>query len=73
MAIRGDNEGFASTPLEEKGAHHEDSYFPLSDENASEFKDTDAEFNLFVTSPGDLRDLGRLFRYEPRRSPGLIA
>ena len=29
-------------------------------------------FNLFVTSPGDLRDLGRLFRYEARRSPGLI-
>ena len=27
----------------------------------------------FVTSPGDLRDLGRLFRYEARRSPGLIA
>ena len=30
-------------------------------------------FNPFVTSPGDLRDLGRLFRYEARRSPGLIA
>ena len=29
--------------------------------------------NPFVTSPGDLRDLGRPFRYEPRRSPGLIA
>ena len=29
--------------------------------------------NPFVTSPGDLRDLGRLFRYEARRSPGLIA
>ena len=30
-------------------------------------------FNPFVTSPGDLRDLGRPFRYEARRSPGLIA
>ena len=29
--------------------------------------------NPFVTSPGDLRDLGSLFRYEARRSPGLIA
>ena len=28
--------------------------------------------NPFVTSPGDLRDLGRPFRYEARRSPGLI-
>ena len=31
------------------------------------------KFNPFVTSPGDLRDLGRPFRYEARRSPGLIA
>ena len=30
-------------------------------------------FNPVVTSPGDLRDLERPFRYEPRRSPGLIA
>ena len=29
--------------------------------------------NPFVTSPGDLRDSGEPFRYEPRRSPGLIA
>ena len=29
--------------------------------------------NPFVTSPGDLRVLGRLFRYEAQRSPGLIA
>ena len=33
-----------STPLEDKGARHKDSYFPASDENASELKDTDAEF-----------------------------
>ena len=38
------SEGFVSTPLEEKGARHKDSYFPLSDENASKLKDTDAEF-----------------------------
>ena len=44
MATRGDSEGFVSTPLEEKGARHKDSYFPLSDENASELKNTDAEF-----------------------------
>ena len=29
--------------------------------------------NPFVTRPGDPRDLETLFRYEPRRSPGLIA
>ena len=29
--------------------------------------------NPFVTSPGDLRDLGSPFWYEARRSPGLIA
>ena len=29
--------------------------------------------NTFVTRPGDLRDSGRAFRYEARRSPGLIA
>ena len=44
MATRGDSEGFVSTPLEEKGARPKDSYFPLSDENASELKATDAEF-----------------------------
>ena len=44
MATRGDGEGFVSTPREEKGARHKDSYFPASDKNASELKDTDAEF-----------------------------
>ena len=44
MATRGDSKGFVSTPSEEKGARHKDSYFPASDENASEVKDTDAEF-----------------------------
>ena len=44
MATRGDSEGFVSTLLEEKGARPKDSYFPLSDENASEFKETYAEF-----------------------------
>ena len=33
----------------------------------------DVSVNPFVTSPGDLRDLVRLFRYEARRSPGLTA
>ena len=44
MATRGDSVGFVSTPLEENGACHKDSYYPMSDENASEFNDTDAEF-----------------------------
>ena len=44
MATGGDSEGFVSTPLEERGARHKDLYYPMSDKNASEFKDTDAEF-----------------------------
>ena len=44
MVTRGDSEGFVSTPLEEIGTCHKDSYFPFSGKNASEFKDTDAEF-----------------------------
>ena len=36
------------------------------------FKNLKLNINPFVTSPGDLRDLGRPFRYEARRSPGLI-
>ena len=44
MATRGDSGGFVSTPLEDKGARPKDSYFPLSDGNASELKETDAEY-----------------------------
>ena len=47
MDTRGKGEGFVSTPLEEKGARHKDTYFPLSDENASELKDTDVELEGF--------------------------
>ena len=43
MAAKGDSEGFVSSPLDGQGAHHEDSY-PMSDENAAELRDTDAEF-----------------------------
>ena len=44
MATRGDSKDFVSTPLEDKGARPKDSFFPISDENASELKETDAEF-----------------------------
>ena len=43
MAVRRDSEGFVSTPLDDKGARHKDSYFPLSND-ASELKDTEAEY-----------------------------
>ena len=33
-----------SSPLDEQGARHKDSYYPMSDENAVELRDTDAEF-----------------------------
>ena len=44
MAAKSDNEGFVSSPLEGQGARHEDSYYPMSDENAAELRDMDAEF-----------------------------
>ena len=44
MATRGDSEGFVSSPLDAQGARHKDSYYPMSDENAAELRDTDADF-----------------------------
>ena len=44
MAAKGDSEGFVSSPLDGQGARHKDSYFPMSDENTAELRDTDAEF-----------------------------
>ena len=44
MAAKGDSEGFVSSPLDGQGARHKDSYYPMSDENAAELGDTDAEF-----------------------------
>ena len=44
----------------------------LGSVNVRQWWDSVYTLNPFVTSPGDLRDLGRPFRYEPRRSPGLI-
>ena len=74
MTAKGDSEGFVSSPLDGQGARHKDSYYPMCDENAAELRYTDISLvNPFVTSPGDLRDLGRSFRYEPRRSTGVIA
>ena len=44
MAERGDSEGFVSSPLDGQGAPHKDLYYPMSEENAAELSDTDAEF-----------------------------
>ena len=64
MATRCDSEGFVSTPPEEKGARQKESYYPMSDENVSEFKDTDAEFKgLKQTFQGLLvTDVGEIFQ-----------
>ena len=75
MATRGDSEGFVSTPLEEKGVCHKDLYFPLNDENASELKDTDAEFKrlkadfLRISRSRRQRDFSKR---ESSRSPSSI-
>ena len=44
MAARGDSKGLVSTPLDHKRAHPKDYYLTLSDHNASELKDTEAEY-----------------------------
>ena len=51
MAARGDSEDFVSSPLDGQGTRHKDSYYPMSDENAAELRDTDAElwFNQIGT------------------------
>ena len=43
MATKGDTEGFVSSPLDGQGARHKDSYYPMSEENAVELRNTDAE------------------------------
>ena len=43
MVPKGDSEVFVSIPLDGKGARHKDLYFPVSDENTAELKNTDAE------------------------------
>ena len=37
-------ESFLSSPLDGQGARHKDSYYPMSDKNAAELRDMDAEF-----------------------------
>ena len=44
MATRSDSDGFVATPLEDKAARPKDSYFPLSDESASAFSETEKEY-----------------------------
>ena len=73
MATRGNSEGFVSTPLEDKGARPKDSYFPLSDENASELKETVAEYKRFksdfLRSVRNIRRQRYFSRSESSRSP----
>ena len=44
MAARRDSECFVSSPLDGQEARHKDSYYLMSDENAEELGNTDAEF-----------------------------
>ena len=64
-----------SSPLDGKGAHHKDSYYPMSDENTAELKDTDAEFRRlkvdFLRIDRNRRRRG-LSRSESSRSPTLV-
>ena len=86
MAARGDSEGFVSSPLDGQGARHKDLYYPMSDENAAELRDTDAEFRrlkaAFLQMPRNRRRRGLSWsdssgcpspvrRQPPRRSANL--
>ena len=44
MADRGNSEGFILTPPDHQGTRPKDSYFPLSDANTFELKNTEAEY-----------------------------
>ena len=44
MAERVDSEGFDLTPPEHNGARQKNSYYPLSDDNTSVLKETEAEY-----------------------------
>ena len=75
MATKGDSEGFVSSPLDEQGARHKDSYYPMSDEKAAELRDTDAEFRrlkadfLRITRNRRRRELSRS---DSSRSPSPV-
>ena len=75
MAARGDSEGFVSSPLDRQGARHKDSYYPMSDENAAELRDTDAEFRRlkadFLQITRNRRRRG-LSRSDSSRSPSPV-
>ena len=75
MAEKGDSEGFVSSPLDGQGARHKDSYYPMSDENAAELRDTDAEFRQlkadFLRIAPNRRRRG-LSRSDSSRSPSPV-
>ena len=76
MAARSDSEGFVSTPLEHKGARPKESYCPLSDDNASELKETDPEYKRdksdFLRIARNNRRQRDFSRSESSRSPSPV-
>ena len=75
MAAKGDNEGLVSSSLDGQGARHKDIYYPMSDENTAELRDTDAEFRRlkadFLWIARNRRQRG-LSRSEFSRSPSPV-
>ena len=59
MADRGNCEGFGLTPPEHNGARKKDSYYPLSDDNTSVPKETEAEYKKVKS---DLLRISRSYR-----------
>ena len=76
MAAGGDSGGFVSTPIGDKRARPKDPFFPLSDDNASELKETEAEYKRiesdFLWIARSNRRQGYFSRSESSRSPSPV-
>ena len=75
MATKGDSDDFVSSPLDRQKARHKDSYFPMSDENTAELRDTDT---VLKTLKADFLRIARnrrrkdFSRSEASRSPSPV-
>ena len=73
LCIQNDDELYRTNHILKKTLFYFFQCIFMSIVQANKWSALNSNFNLFVTSPGDLRNLGRPFRYKARRSPALIA
>ena len=76
MADKGSSEGFVLPPPDHQDARPKDSYFRLSDDNTSELKNPEAEYNRvktdFLRIARNNRRKSELSRSESSRSPSPV-